>query len=151
MDWRIFDIIVHDEKMVNLVTTFGYPFPRTGNILALKSYDEESTLQLDDTKKAGIWNVQEDDMEDGHGTRLAEGVVKGESETSRAPHEDGDVVKVYLEPHEGQEANTSCPFHILPKQMVSPVSKICIAWPLLYWDASFLYCTVMCTTWNCAL
>lgn len=124
MDWNIFDIIVNDEKMVNLVTTFGYPFPRTGNILALKSYDEES---MDGEKKA--INENENSQEGGHlnGTQLAEcdeGVMEGESEMSTASHEDGgDVVKVYLEPHEGREANTSSPFHVLPKQMVYPLWK----------------------------
>lgn len=122
VDWNIFDIIINDEKVVNLVINFGYPFPKAGNILAVKSYDEEGRLSTDDKKRVST-SQDRKSQESGHVNRAREysggyGEMKAVVCESKAPDEDHDVVKVYLEPHEGQKTTIS-PFNVLPRQTVN--------------------------------
>ena len=41
MDWKVFNILKEDDKMVDLITFFGNPFPRFGNISASKTYEDK--------------------------------------------------------------------------------------------------------------
>jgi hypothetical protein len=175
VNWSVFDLVVDDEKTINLKTVFGSPFPRVGNILASKQYDEKSVLpdgsqrepSFQDKEKASInhgklsftFNQNESDLSNKRKASIDQGrpIEKGSINLSlesalqpggrRRPSieitdsshamqanryeigdEDGlsddgreyeDVIRVYLEPHEGQEVTATSPFSILPKQTVS--------------------------------
>ena len=121
VDWNMFDIIIDDEKIVNLVTTFGDPFPKAGNILASKLYNEEIATcgksSLSSSRMShGRMSQANSSISHGYGNGGGESVM-GEEEA---------VIRVHLEPHEGQKANTTSPFTILPKQTVSKLER-CMA------------------------
>lgn len=120
----MFDIVISDDKIVNLTTAFGDHFPKTSNILTLKSYNEDSALPLVSTKKEEI--EESVNPEDVHinGSRADE-LNSSMSHCGRDMNAnrmldatDHKFVRMYLSPHEGLETDDS-PFSILPKQMVS--------------------------------
>ena len=44
VNWMVFDIVSEDDQIVDLIATFGDPFPKARNILALKDYSDEDTV-----------------------------------------------------------------------------------------------------------
>lgn len=50
VDWKVFNILRDDDKIIDLVTTFDDPFPVIGNILASKSYQEDTGARIASSK-----------------------------------------------------------------------------------------------------
>lgn len=111
----MYDIIIDDEKMINLITTFGDPFPKAGNILALKLYDEEKNTS--DKASPSDPTINHHGRTSQANGNIGDGYENGESGGDIMREK--DIIKVHLEPHEGQKANPTSPFNILPKQTVS--------------------------------
>lgn len=111
---------------MDFIAIFGNDFPRTRNILASKSYDEDSSLSFD-ILPTGLNNKCTSSMGSGKSTEELSSTQRDEDSvgcsSERCEVEDAEnsvqenLIRVLLEPHEGQEISSS-PYNVVPKQMV---------------------------------
>lgn len=126
------DLLADDNKLINLMTVFGNPFPKAKNTLALKSCDED-VWPLNNTKKSYSSNenssdqtvevrsaYMERDNEENVSTKERD---KLSAKGGNSDQELSNNIQVFIELHEGQQTNSS-PFRIHPKQMVSIIHHI---------------------------
>lgn len=138
VNWKLLNILTDDNKLINLIADFGDPFPKAGNILASKSYDDDSTSTLGSVIKYS----QESKSDYSNNVESLEHVGTDYSSSERGNVEALDVantdnedkvclegdeivdekeqdsfIRIHLEAHEGDEASNS-PFNVFPKQMV---------------------------------
>lgn len=138
MDWEIYNILLKDAKIIDLVTFFGDdPFPTP---VSDKSYDERSETTrtissevVDETEALSVVGKEEVVMADGGRTGVGDAGSKVDPLSSSSieavkerEREDSDVLEAGLEenivhlnlkPHEGEESRS--PFSVHPKQLVS--------------------------------
>lgn len=138
MNWKLLNILTDDNKLINLIADFGDPFPKAGNILASKSYDDDSTSTLGSVVKysqesKSDYSNSVESLEhvgtDYSSLEKALDVVNTDNEDevcleggeivddNRSLKEQDNFIRIHLEAHEGDEASNS-PFNVFPKQMV---------------------------------
>ena len=130
VDWKVLNLLVDDDILINLRTILGNPFPKARNILATKLYSEPSR----NSAKSCIQSMDEDSSEEsGHTDAVAhverERVDSISIEEERvggggANQELDNTIQVFIELHEGQETSAS-PFSIHPEQMVCVCESTC--------------------------
>ena len=137
VDWKVFSILLDDDKLIDFVAIFGNDFPVAKNILASRSYSEDDSVVLSTKEvRASVCSVVPGSV--GSAGTEGSGRRSGREVTSTRRDEDsvsgssvGEVVEllspdqenpihVLLKPHEGQEI-TSTPYTVIPKQMVGTV------------------------------
>lgn len=134
VDWRVSNILLNDDKIVDFTVIFGDDFPIAKNILASKSYNADSPLSLailpcDHNRKRPSYDGSVMSTEGVSSTLRDEGSVSGMPE--RCMEEEiesyvsGNQIRILLEPHEGREIS-STPYNILPKQMVIYLYLYCL-------------------------
>lgn len=155
MDWKVHNILLDDDKIIDVVTIFGDHFPKAGNILASKSYSEPAVLSPSNTRRELSTNNQDrklacssgekggeteaNDVHIRYGRRKTISLIArtGGGEMCGGDEKMVDIVRVFLEPHEGQEISSSpsSPFGVLPKQLVILLYTVIVAI-----DFSINYC-----------
>lgn len=122
IDWRVFDILLDDDKIVDFTAIYGDDFPLLGNVLASKDYSEDAITPRTGSSRSieALSSSQEEGnsvME--NSARRIEGEER--EDTMVLPGQE-DLIRVLLEPHEGRET-VGCTYNIRPKQMVPTNSK----------------------------
>ena len=129
MDWKVLNLLVDDDILINLRTILGNPFPKAGNILATKLYNQPSS---NSTKCCS--NSPNEDSSEGSSYTDAVAHMEGERVNSVSTEkttggggvdqEIDNSIQVFIELHEGQKTSAS-PFSIHPEQMVHVCESAC--------------------------
>ncbi len=127
VDWEMFNIVLNDNKYVDLVMAIGDPFPRDDRLLGGthrpmvdRPLSRGNNTGLVSRSESYLIPSEKSEFSDDFFVSHSESKLGNISPDEKEPNE--HLITALIKPHEG--VRSMCPFDIHPKQIVLPAHGV---------------------------
>ena len=126
----MFNIVLNDDKYVDLIMAIGDPFPRNDNLLGTTTHTKTFDRPLSRGYNTGLVSRNESYILPSEKSELSDNFVSHSDskldnitpDTSTGEDEPIKIITTIIKPHEGVQS--TYPFDIYPKQIVLPAHGV---------------------------